>query len=387
MATDNVAIGMPGVPRGRAPYTGDFAGRAGRIRTRRRTSMSHDDPTQQALAHAFDSGAVAVPAAGPITALRARIGAGLFRLPAARTRCEQSFRPHAAALEQLHYAVSADAVDGREGGQALVVVLPPRQRDESRALLARALALAAPGAVVLAVQANDEGARSLQADLAQLAGPVEHLSKHKCRVVWCRRDDAAIDAALLAQWRALDEVRPIADGAWLSRPGLFAWDRVDAGSALLAAQLPPELAGRAADLGAGYGYLACELVRHCPGIVAVDLYEAEARALEPARGNLARLERAVECNVHWHDVAAGVPARFDVIVSNPPIHQGRAEQPALGRRFIEVAADALEPAGQLWLVANRHLPYEATLAARFDQVRTVVDRHGYKVMHAAGPRR
>jgi 16S rRNA (guanine1207-N2)-methyltransferase len=91
--------------------------------------------------------------------------------------------------------------------------------------------------------------------------------------------------------------------------------------------------------------------------------------------------------VHWHDVAAGVPARFDVIVSNPPIHQGRAEQPALGRRFIEVAADALEPAGQLWLVANRHLPYEATLAARFDQVRTVVDRHGYKVMHAAGPRR
>jgi 16S rRNA (guanine1207-N2)-methyltransferase len=349
--------------------------------------MSHDDPTQQALAHAFDSGAVAVPDTGPITVLRARAGAGLLRLPAARAHCEQSFRPYAAALEQLHYAVAAAGDDEREGRQALVVVLPPRQRDESRALLARALALAAPGAVVLAVQANDEGARSLQADLSQLAGAVEHLSKHKCRVVWCRRDDAAIDAALLAQWRALDDVRTIADGAWLSRPGLFAWDRVDAGSALLAAQLPPELAGRAADLGAGYGYLACELVRHCPGIAAVDLYEAEARALDPARGNLARLERPVEAHLHWHDVAAGLQARYDVIVSNPPIHQGRAEQPALGRRFIEVAADALEPAGQLWLVANRHLPYEATLAARFDQVRTVVDRHGYKVMHAVGPRR
>jgi 16S rRNA (guanine1207-N2)-methyltransferase len=33
-------------------------------------------------------------------------------------------------------------------------------------------------------------------------------------------------------------------------------------------------------------------------------------------------------------------------------------------------------------VANRHLPYEATLAARFGQVRTVAVQEGFKVFEA-----
>lgn len=327
-------------------------------------------------------GLVAAPR-GDGVFLRARAGAWLAHWRDAFA-CVQTFKPFADALER-----GAARLVGVPSRAALVLLLPPRQRDEARALFAQAVRLAAGGGVVVACQPNNEGARSGEADLQSLAGPLRSASKHKCRVYWTEPLTSRVDAALAAQWSALDATRPAAGGAMLSRPGLFAWDRVDAASALLAERLPPGLAGRVADLGAGYGYLACEIVRRCAGVASLDLYEAEARAREPAEANLraalAGSARAIEARFHWHDVTRGLPRRYDAIVSNPPFHQGRADEPALGRAFIEAAADALEPHGMLLLVANRHLAYEATLAARFAAVRSLVERDGFKVIEAREP--
>ena len=317
----------------------------------------------------------------------ARAGSWISEWPGARFTCEQGFRPFADELQRAGVAPG----DGAAGGRfPLVLVLPPRQRDEARAMLARAVREAGPGGVVVACQANNEGARALEADLARLAGPVESLSRRKCRAVRTAPLDETVDASLRAAWEALDAVRPILDGRHLSRPGLFAWDRIDPGSALLAAHLPATLAGDVADLGAGWGYLASEIVRRCVAVTRVDLYEAARRALEPAHANLVRAVqeagRAVEFTLHWHDATRALPRSYDAIVSNPPFHQGRADEPALGRAFIATAAAALRPQGALWLVANRHLPYEAMLDARFAAVREVAVAQGYKVVEAREPR-
>jgi 16S rRNA (guanine1207-N2)-methyltransferase len=307
--------------------------------------------------------------------LRARAGLALHAVRAQRPACEQSFKPWADALERDGFDVVRD--DRRP--HACVLVLAPRQRIESRALLARAIDQCLPGGTVLACAANSEGARSLQDDLARLAGPVQSLAKNHCRVCWVVPGDA-VDAALLAEWRELDAPRRVADGRFLSRPGLFAWDRIDAASALLAQCLPPDLAGRGADLGAGFGYLAAELLARCPGVTALDLYEAEARALDLARENLAQAR--VAPGFHWHDVTRGLAQDYDFIVSNPPFHQGRADEPALGQAFIAAAAAALRPGGRLLLVANRHLPYEAALARGFGAVQVLRDQDGFKVIQA-----
>ena len=346
------------------------------------------DGALDALFLPLAAGDVALPEAGSVLFLRARAGAWLHAWPRERFACVQTFKPFAAALERSGTAVVDEPASTARF--PLVLVLPPRQREEARALLARAVRHAAPGGVVVACQANNEGARSMESDLERLAGPLQSLSKHKCRVAWTPPLGDGVDAALVEEWAALDAPRPIADGRFVSRPGLFAWDRIDTASALLAAHLPATLAGCVADLGAGYGYLAAEVVRHCPHVEAIDLYEAERRALEPARLNLERAireaSRAVAFEVFWHDVSAGLPQRYDAIVSNPPFHQGRADQPELGRAFIAAAAAALRPHGSLWLVANRHLAYEATLAARFAVVRVVDVRDGFKVIEAKEPR-
>jgi 16S rRNA (guanine1207-N2)-methyltransferase len=312
--------------------------------------------------------------------LRARDGWPLHQRALPGLVCEQSFKPEADALQRSGLALADAEATTRH---PLVLVLPPRQRDEARALYARAIARTAPGGRVLACVRNDEGAKSGEADLARLAGPLGQLSKNKCRAFWTAPLHGPVDPALFEQWRQLDAPRAIAGGRFLSRPGVFAWDRVDPASALLAAHLPRDLRGTAADLGAGYGYLSSELLARCPGIAALDLYEAEARALDLARQNLAAHGERVALDFHWHDVTTGLGKRFDAIVSNPPFHaQGRADRPDIGRRFIAVAAEALRPGGRLWMVANRHLPYEAELAKQFASVRTVAQDRGFKVFEA-----
>lgn len=313
--------------------------------------------------------------------LRAREGAALHALGARGFAATQPFKPESERLQRL----GADLLDEDAlppGAFPLVLVLPPRQREEARALLAKACAACAPGGVVVAAVANDEGAKSREADLRSLAGPLATQSKFHCRVFYSR-PGAAFDGALVATWTKLDAPRRIADDgtAFLTRPGVFAWDRVDAASRLLASHLPADLRGRIADFGAGWGYLAMQVLARCPQVASLDMYEADARALSLAGANLEGAR--VPVHGHWHDVAAGVAEQFDAIVCNPPFHAlGRGERPDIGRAFIAAASASLARGGALWLVANRHLPYEDALADGFASVRSIAQQGGFKIVHA-----
>ena len=341
------------------------------------------DPALETLFLPFEAGSLMWPSEGGALFLRARDGWPLRQQSRPGLVCEQSFKPDAEALQRSGCVVSdAEHVD-YDARYPLVLILPPRQRDEARALVAQALQRCAPGGIVVACIANDDGAKSGESDFKKLCGLDGNLTKHHCRVFWAHRDDAKIDAALLAQWPTLDAMRPILGGRFMSRPGVFAWDRIDHASQLLAEHLPADLRGRAADLGSGYGYLSAELLQRCPGIVSLDLYEAEARALDLARRNLADAATRLPVKFFWQDVTSGLSERYDVIITNPPFHaQQSAARPDIGRAFIAAAAAALVPGGRLWLVANRNLPYELELDANFGSVRIVAQQQGFKIIEA-----
>ena len=351
-------------------------------------SSASRDIALDALFHPFAAGVLHWPADG-VLFLRAREGAALHAHRATGVVATQPFKPEAERLARI----GIDLIDEEalpDGKFPLVLVLPPRQREEARALLAKACAAVSRSGVVVVAVANDEGAKSREADLRQLAGPVSVVSKHHCRVFWTAAG-AAINTALQAQWAHGDVARRIsaadvAGGGFQTRPGVFAWDRVDAASALLAAALPGDLRGRVADFGAGWGYLALEVLARCPQVTSLDLYEADARALALAQANLSGAsasEGKIPAKFHWQDVATGVSERFDAIVCNPPFHAlGRGDRPDIGRAFIGAAAQALNPGGRLWLVANRHLPYEQALADGFAEVAIVAQQGGFKIVQA-----
>ena len=349
------------------------------------------DPPLETLFLPLLDGPLAWPSRGAASPaalfVRARFGAPLQAHAWPGLVCQQTFQPDAAALERANLRILTQDLDTATERYPLVLLLPPRQRDEARALFARALGLVEPGGRMLACASNNEGARSCEADLERIAGPVTTLSKNKCRVFWTAPLNGPHDVALAKEWLQLDAPRRIAAGRFVSRPGVFAWDRIDVASELLAGHLPPDLAGRAADLGAGFGYLGVELLERCAGIQALDVFEAERRALDLARRNLAAFEVRASIRYCWQDVTAGLADRYDTIVCNPPFHtHARADRPDIGRRFIAAAAQGLKPGGRLWLVANRHLPYEQALGAGFARVRIVTQQHGFKIVEATKAR-
>src|SRR5690606_17737542 len=162
--------------------------------------------------------------------------------------------------------------------------------------------------------------------------------------------------------------------AW-SQPGVFAWDRVDAGTLLLAEHLPP-LKGAGADLGSGYGALATVALAS-PAVTALRLIDLDRRAVEAARRNVTDPRASFD----WADArTAEANGDLDFVVMNPPFHDGGAEDRRLGQAFIRQAAAMLKKGGVLWLVANRHLPYEADITAAFKRSQPVADKGGYKVI-------
>lgn len=328
------------------------------------------------LALAFETGALALPDAGAVVVLRAEPSRLLAQVPAERLACVQTFRPTFDALDAAGVPVATEA----EGPAAMAVVVLTRSRAESLGAIARALGLLVPGGTLVVTGGKSEGADAVAKQVAAVLPVAGTYVKAHGRVFWLTHPDALPPE--VAGWAADAAPRPNAEG-FVTAPGMFSPDHADPGSRHLAAVLPGRLAGRVADLGAGWGWLAHAALAACPKITGIDLHEAEALALDAARINVTD----PRASFHWSDVARLGPgvARYDAVITNPPFHHGRAAEPARGAAFIAAAARILKPDGRLLLVANRQLPYEAPLAAAFRHVERLAEDQAYKVFLAARP--
>jgi len=280
------------------------------------------------------------------------------------------------ALSRAGYA----AEPGLKGGVSdLALVLAGKQRMQTMGWIADAMADLAPHGRLVFCAANNLGARSCEKRLQSLAENVRGISKSKCRCINVRKG-SIMDATLLSAWKNEAAFRRIEALGLISRPGVFSWDRIDAGSRLLADHLPDELHGRGMDLGCGNGFLAASILRRCKGVNEIHVVDADATALECARRNLARFPHATVCT-HWLDAASeSTPHGMDWVVLNPPFHSGRERNIVLGQSLVHAAIAALRPAGRLYLVANRALPYEPVLNTLLHQYRYLYQGEGFKVI-------
>lgn len=252
-------------------------------------------------------------------------------------------------------------------------VLAPHGSRERGFVLAHILRALAPGGRLLVLAPKDKGGARLADELSRLGCEPSERFKARHRICEVERPAGelplgeAIEAGAPRYCEAL--------GLW-TQPGIFSFDRVDPGSALLLAQLRP-LAGRGADLGSGLGVLSRAILAS-EKIEELSLVEIDRRALDASRRNVVD-ERA---RFHWLDARDAKLSALDFVVSNPPFHAGGQEDRALGQDFIRAAGAMLRKGGTLHLVANRHLPYEAVLRERFRKVDTIAEAHGYKLFEA-----
>lgn len=273
----------------------------------------------------------------------------------------------------VHDALSAyDCRSGAESPVAAAIVVVPRAKAEARALVAEAAAACPEGLILVEGQKTD-GVDPLFRACRERVEVLGQVTKGHGRAFWFR------SAPVFADWSAAS-AQVAGFRTW---PGVFSADGIDPGSALLAQHMPAKPGRHVADLGAGWGYLATEALKH-PDIGEMHLVESDAAALDCARVNVAD-DRA---RFHWADVTRWEPpVQFDTVLMNPPFHQGRKGAPELGLAFIATAARILRPAGRLVLVANRHLPYETALQVSFAKVDEIAGNGKFKILAGERPTR
>ncbi len=162
--------------------------------------------------------------------------------------------------------------------------------------------------------------------------------------------------------------------------GVFAHKGLDTGTRVLIETMRIGAEERVLDLGCGYGPIGLVAASLAPKGCAV-LIDINQRAAALARANADR-SALPNVRVLVGDGAAPIRSgRLDVVVTNPPIRQGRR----VVLRFIDGARRVLRPGGRLYFVA-RTAHGAKTLARlvgeRFDHVQKIRTAAGYRVYEA-----
>ncbi len=274
---------------------------------------------------------------------------------------------------------------------AHVVIRLPHEKTAFHQLLRDAVGLLRDGGDCFVLGGTTEGIRSAATLLGDVFGTVRvpaHSGGH--RLLAATRSaalDTALVSTLAAPWHDPDVYREYTvtlrgeTFVCSTRPGVFSWDGLDEASGVFADVMDIPRGASVLDLGCGAGVLgavAARLTDDGP----VTLVDADSEAVRSATRTMA-MSGARNWRVFASDVTSAVrDERFDLVISNPPFHTGKATDLALPIRFIEEAADVLQRGGRLQLVANRTLPYERELERVFGNRRTVHDGARFKVLEA-----
>ncbi len=321
------------------------------------------------LSLALESGELSLPDAGRIAVFAPRAGQDISPLPADRCRIITGFRPDHDYFAGQGFACSTEP----QGRIVASVVFIPRAKPLAQALIAQAVAVT-DGPVIVDGAKTDGIESALRACRvrAEVSAP---LSKSHGKLFWFAAGSGFED------WNTAEPTS--IDGGFVTAPGVFSADGPDPASLQLVDHLPLKLGSMVADLGAGWGYLSARVLERSD-IEELHLIEADHTALACARFNVAD----ARARLHWEDASRWQPITLmDTVVTNPPFHTGRAADPELGRAFIRSAAGMLKPRGQLFLVANRHLPYESSMEQHFAQVSEIGGDNRFKILLGAKPRR
>ncbi len=167
-----------------------------------------------------------------------------------------------------------------------------------------------------------------------------------------------------------------------SKPGQFGWDKIDRGSEFLISEINKIFTDRSIaierclDLGCGYGFLTIAS-RHLP-IKHRVLTDNNAAALISAQRNCAHLNLNAE--VIASDAGATIKGNFDLILCNPPFHQGFSIDGDLTDKFLFSAKQLLAVTGAAYFVVNQFIPLEKKAQSHFKMVKVIAQNKSFKVV-------
>ena len=172
----------------------------------------------------------------------------------------------------------------------------------------------------------------------------------------------------------------------VQHPGTFSAGHIDIGSALLLEvlrELPiPEGWPTIVDLGCGNGVLAAAVAAlwHDAQFVLLDVSDlAVAAATETWDANNLGDRMTAQVSDGFKDMSDG---SIDMVITNPPFHQGHALDSAMTDRLLAAAARVLQPGGTAYVVAQRHENLHTRMLQWFTDVEVVSKHPSHVVLQA-----
>lgn len=247
-----------------------------------------------------------------------------------------------------------------------VLVRLPKSRRRLRHLLGLLAPTLAPGTPVLLGARSRDVQKGDVTAVQEAIGPASSTrARHRARLIVAERDSRTPPRAQARTWEI--------DGLVIrSLPGVFGEERLDRGSRLLLEALPPAPAGASViDLGCGAGPLGLVAAARQPTAAVLFCDESHLAVASARRGfEAAGLPNPARFVVT--DVLAGEPDHSaDLVLCNPPFHQGQAVSRRVAAHMFAEAARVLRADGRLLVVGNRNLGYHVGLRRSFAQAEVV----------------
>jgi 16S rRNA G1207 methylase RsmC len=268
------------------------------------------------------------------------------------------------------------------GSFELVLLKIPKQLSLLRYQLRVLREALAPGTPVICAGMDKHLPRGIAATIEQYVGSARrHRGQRKARLF-----SAVVDKSRTAsdpQYRRF--YCPELDCEIDALPNVFSAGQLDAGSRLLISQFEKLPAARhIVDLGCGSGVLGLAALQRQPTAEVVFIDESNL-AVASASNNITRIVPALsdQCRFLQADGFSGYQyAPPELVLCNPPFHQQHVVDDYSGRRLLRQTRRVLAPGGELWLVANRHLPYGKTLQRDFSEVTRLLESDKFIVWRA-----
>lgn len=173
-----------------------------------------------------------------------------------------------------------------------------------------------------------------------------------------------------------------------SKPGVFGWNKIDKGTELLLQTLPKIIKqyqhkiSTILDLGCGYGWIFANLPNYLDeetlSNTQITATDNNATAIACAEKNA--LLTTQQVHVVADDCATHIAQTFDLILCNPPFHQGFAHDKTLTQKFLEQTKQHLKYNGMAIFVVNEFIHFTKEQLQLFTYNDTFIKDQGFKII-------